>query len=425
MTNASAPCGPSFPQGDEGDSNFFPFGMERKAGRMAGRKAKRALRKRMNPKQQPCCDRMPGPILDQLSRGVPKLPRGGHGLAAVSLRPSLAPHGTSAGVRESTSEFNKVASPRRPHTASGQRHQAGRVGQRGSAYGRRRLELSSSLPMASSCPDEIKPDEAGVNQAEVEDYSRVPEPHRVSEEWKEPHVQDSVVHLQISPLRPMGGRSSARQYVDAGQRTFRSKETPAPSTQGNSQTAEDDDRGASAAISPKLFRLEQDTNEGPDASGEDGMADRSSYQLVVTTDAHHDKGDEDAWSQPAQEDGRSATVVLSSTVLLSPRGRARTPTLIATDGPSTTCDATGWRAAGQGSPEDWAQGLSPRPHTAPDSCFGRGVWHDPPAAYNLPNTPYHQRRISPTGDVRQHMVSQAWRFGKHWPSKSVPFLVDN
>ncbi|CAM9710944.1 unnamed protein product [Scytosiphon promiscuus] len=367
-------------------------------GRKAGRKARRALRKRMNPKQQPCCERMRGPIPEEFSQGVPKLPRGGDGLAIVSLRPSLAPHGTHAGVLSSTSEF-KVSSPRRPHTASGQQRQAASVQRRGSTSGRRRSELSSTLPVMLS-GTEAKPAGNSVGQADIEDSSDVPEVNRTTRECRDPIVQESVEHSHISPLRPLGGSRSARQYVDAGQRTFRNRETSAPSNEGTVQISRDGDHGAAP---PKEPGLQDDTNGDPDAGD---MSKHCFGQLLSTTGYSDGERDEDVWSQSADGDGRSATVVLSSTVLLSPRGRARTPTLVETDGSLLADSTAGWRAASQDSAEEWAQSLSPRPCTAPESCLGRGAWSDLPAAFNLSNDCYDERWIPPATDVRQHMVTQ-------------------
>lgn len=406
MENTAASFSGNLLSQDEGDSDTFSFGMERnKAGRKAGRKAKRALRKRINPKQQPCCERMVGPVLEQLPRGVPKLPRGGDGLAMVSLRPSLGPHGTFASVQASSSEV-KVSSPRRPHTASGQQHQAGRVQRRGSKFGRRRLEASSGLPIAPSSTDGKLADGSVGQVVDIEHSSRVPETHCISGEWRDPQLQDSVEYSQISPLRPESERGSARQYADAGHRTFRSKETSAPSSQRELQTAHDDDQGASEGP-PTKPRLDQDPSKGPDTSDENEMANHPFSQLLTTADSNQGERDEDAWSQSVGGDGRSATVVLSSTVLLSPRGRARTPTLTVPDGSPATDGAGRWGATSQDYPEDWAHVLSPRPHTAPDgSCFGRNAWHDPPSAYDLPNTCFDERWIPPATGIRQHMASQ-------------------
>lgn len=330
-----------------------------------GRKAKRALRRRMKPKQRRCSDRMTGPTLEQRSREVPKLPPGADGLAAVSLRPSLAKQGQYAGVRAPMATY-----PRRPATASDQRHQAGKPQLlRDSTYsGGRRIKSSSAPPTATGSRDA----NAGESTDHQDDYEVLPtaglEIHCPSE------TQEPLQPSQTYPLRPTVEKErTLLSYADVGQRTLRRRETSTPTGEGNQEDDDQEDYG-------RVVRCEEPrVDQGTTVVGQKGAYTAES-ELVTNpffstpqnaADYHPADGD----CQSAGGQDRGATVVLSSTVLLSPRGRARTPT------PSTAFAAE-WRAISQDNEADWAYSLSPRPHTAQDSYFGGGSWHDPPTPYS-------------------------------------------
>ncbi|CAM9191667.1 unnamed protein product [Ectocarpus sp. 4 AP-2014] len=353
-----------------------------------GRKAKRALRRRMKPKQRRCCDRMTGPTLEQRSREVPKLPPGADGLAAVSLRPSLAKQGQYAGVRAPMATY-----PRRPATASNQRHQAGKPQLlRDSTYsGGRRIKSSSAPPTATGSRDA----NAGESTDHQDDYEVLPkaglEIHCPSE------TQEPLQPSQMYPLRPTVEKErTPLSYADVGQRTLRRSETSTPTVEGNQE--DDDQADYGRVVRCEEPRLDQGTTVVGQKGAYTAESELVTNPFFSTPQNAADYHPADGECQSAGGQDRGATVVLSSTVLLSPRGRARTPT------PSTAF-AVERRATSQDNEADWAYSLSPRPHKAQDSYFGGGSWHDPPPAYSS-NARCEQRWAPSEAKSGQHGTSK-------------------
>lgn len=285
-----------------------------------GRKAKRALRRRMKPKQQRCNERMLGPVIEKPCRELPKLPRGGDGRALVSLRPSLGP-------RVST-EVADPALARRPATASSVQNQVDSLYAEESMYmeGHRRVQSSPTPPVPVGSWEAGMGDDTDQQQLEV------------------PCTQTRERQRPLLPLRPVGDKERARQsYTKAGQRTIRRRDRSASSdeeTDGHTWKAE-----------PQATGLEQDKIESAVVPGNDNEFGHLHMPRQHTID-----GDDDACNQfmGGQDAERNATLVLSSTVLLSPKGRARTPTI-------STAPADG--SYFPGGLENWASTLSPRPQT--------------------------------------------------------------
>lgn len=201
------------------------------------------------------------------------------------------------------------------------------------------MQLPSALPMA-----------VGSREASMDDSTDQQQQHDV------PFEQRGQQH-PMNPLRPVGGKARARQsYNNAGQRKVRKIDTSASS---------DEETGG------HVRRAEwKETSWEPDeVAGATLQGDDNELLSHPHTPRHGTiEGEEDARSQlmEAEDAERSATVVLSSTVLLSPRGRARTPTILSApaDGSYFPGGAADRRTTSQDDAEDWAFSLSPRPRTA-------------------------------------------------------------
>lgn len=331
-----------------------------------GRKAKRALRRRTKPKQQRCSERMLGPVIDHHCRELPKLPRGGDGRAVVSLRPSLGPRLSTAGV--------DPVPPRRPATASSLRPSRSIQ-----VEGHRRAQSSSAPPMVVDSRTASTDDDSDKQQLDVPCARR---------EQQRP----------MYPLRPVGGKERARQsYTNAGQRTLRKRV--------RSAVHDEEPDGYIERAEWRQMSYEQDNVEGQTLQGDDN--ELSSH--LHTPRERTIGGEEDACSLPmeGEDDERSATVVLSSTVLLSPRGRAKTPTTLTApaDCPYFPGGAACRRTPSQDSAKDWAFSLSPRPHTAQGSSnVDQPAWHGEPAASSF-NFTIDQLRRPPDTSISHHVTS--------------------
>ena len=336
-----------------------------------GRKAKRALKRRMKPKQQRCSERMLGPVIDQPYRELPKLPRGGDGRALVSLRPSLGP-------RVST-EVADPASLRRPATTSSLQHQADSLEPNGSIQveGHPRVQSSSAPPTA------VGSREASMHNCIDQPDFDVPPQQR---------QQQRPMH----PLRPVGDKERARQsYTNAGQRTLRKR--------GRSGSSDEDTDGCVERTDWQGMDCEQDYEERPTLQVEAEFSDHRH-----TPPQRSIENEEDACSRLMQggAEERSATVVLSSTVLLSPQGRARTPTI-------STAPADGSyfpgvadrRTVSQDGVEDWAFSTPPRPQTAQGiSNENHPEWYSEPTASAF-NTAKGLLRTPPDNGIMHHVTS--------------------
>ncbi|CAB1111071.1 unnamed protein product [Ectocarpus sp. CCAP 1310/34] len=291
--------------------------------------------------------------------------------------------------------------PRRPATASNQRHQAGKPQLlRDSTYsGGRRIKSSSAPPTATGSRDA----NAGESTDHQDDYEVLPtaglEINCPSE------TQEQLQPLQMYPLRPTVEKErTPLSYADVGQRTLRRRVTSTPTGDGNQEDDDQEDNGR--VVRCEEPRLDQGTTvvvgqKGAYTAESELVTNPFSSTPQNAADYHPADGD----CQSAGGQDRGATVVLSSTVILSPRGRARNPT------PSTAFAAE-WRATSQDNEVDWAFSLSPRPHTAQDSYFGGASWHDPPTAY------------SSNARCEQHWASSDAKSGQHGTSKDPAELLE-
>lgn len=383
MDDVRSPTDP-YPSSDEGESKVFGLLSTPMVARTSkdGRKAKRALRRRIKPKQQRCSERMRGPIIEQPSRGVPKLPRGGDGLALVSLRPSLGPQGRRVVVEASSPR-------RRPSTASGQPYQADRP-QRGElayAGGRRPMQPWSAPP------EVVGSSRAGLDDGIMQQQNNVT--------CEERELQKSLQHPQIYPLRPVGEKERARQpYTDAGQRTIRNTEILTASDGDNLEVASGGGHGGQTLC--EETKLEPETARAtprPIVKAESGEL----FGNLHSTRQDTVEGDEGAWCQPIEEGQaeRSATVVLSSNVLLSPKGRARTRTLLVGDGSRyspgiASPDGVDNKAHHLSSTSRTAQGIN---------GIRRPTRHRVPA-FRSPNAPQDQLWMTSDADIRELVITK-------------------
>lgn len=360
-----------------------------------GRKAKRALRRRMKPKPQRCSERMLGPVIEQPNRSLPTLPRGGDGRALVSLRPSLGPRACT-----NTSSSMDPSSP-------------------------------GLLATASSLHDQVDGREQGGSM-HVGGYQRVQPPSAPSIGGREASTNDDIDQQQpsvrcehgedqqhIYPRRPVGGKARARlSYTNAGQRRVKKIRTP---------TVRDEENGGHFDSAERKESMEPDETDRALSQGEDNAL----WSHLHTPRQYTIEGEGHAHSQLMEAEGpeRSATVVLSSTALLSPRGRARTPTISTApaDGSYFPGGAADRRTASQDASEDWVFSPPPRPHTAPEfSYIGLPEWRSELSA-SFSTASNNQRDMPQENVIWRHvtsMVSSArqWLFPTvdHAPHGSVP-----
>lgn len=323
---------------------------------------------------------MLGPVIEQPCRELPKLPRGGDGRPLVSLRPSLGPRVSTDGI--------DPPSPRRSATASSWQSQGESFRPGGSVHvgDDRRAQSSSAPPMT-----------VGSREASMDDGLDQPQLDVTCEQREQ--------QRPMYPLRPVGGKERARQsYTNAGQRTIRKADGSVSSdgkTGGRVGTAERQD-----------MILEEDKREREmlqDGDGNELMSHFHAPQQRAT------QGKEDAWNQLIEEEyaERSATVVLSSTVLLSPRGRARTPTTLTApaDGSYFPGGAADRRTAGEDGAEDWAFSLSPSLGNAQGvRHVDRPAWHGERAGSSS-NAAQDHLGTPPDNDIRDHVTSMVSRAG--------------
>lgn len=372
------------------DSNVFPSTSwpTRGASRDA-RRARRALRQRIKPKQQRCAKRIAGPgSLFENSRGVPNLPRGGDGLAEISLRPSLVQRIPCRVVRAPS-----AGRPRRPSTASYIHHDP-----ESTAYCGRdsRLRSLSAPPLPGGgrygAADIIQQqDEANDILLGPDDTDDMCSKSRATSNTEEGEVR--------TPCRPAGmKRTIGRSSYGDGQRTLLDACEPTPPQrftreQGQLQTLED----------------AHDT-AGEFQHGLDDAAPITEYKsqpsVVITGSV----------TQYAAEDGqnvrvhtpqteRGASVILSSTILLSPRGRSKTPTL-----PMDTSPNRGaFPAIQYGGTDGWTtNGPSPRMRTATNSSRDdRRSWVQPLPCWSF--APFVDDPRMADAELMRHAASEVSR----------------
>ena len=326
--------------------------------------AKRVLRRRIKPKRKRCCDRLsgPGPLFN-LSRGVPKLPRGGEGLASVSLRPSLA-------------------RPRRPATASYPLR----------APESRRLSRHSRVRSFSAPPIVSGTREA----AEQKDETIL-----ACNKTKTSDRVDLSIHGQAK-TGSWERASGEEDSPTTPQPPPREKRTTFSRIATSHRTIRYSDTKSRTGARPQF--IDQDCC----AAVDDENHEQDSIS-VTTSDEHAHvlpenvrlNAEDAVVEPPPAEEKRVAAVVLSSTVLLGPRGRSRTPKEL-TDSPQS-----GGSYGGEALEERSSDRVNPS-----REILGR--WFGQSSRYELANAP------SPSGTERlvtdhetERLLANEVRFGKH------------
>lgn len=210
----------------------------------------------------------------------------------------------------------------------------------------------------------------------------------------EPTIQQRPVY----PRPPLGDRERARHsYANAGQRTIRQRETSASSDKEPGTYVE--------RAGGQYVNWEQDNEEEPTS-----RVDAESLSHLHIPRQRTIAGEEGAAGSELMEEEdevRVSTVVLSSTVLLNSRGRARTPTVLMApvDGSYVSASASAQRIAGQDGADGWESRLSPRPQTAQGTRdIYRPAWHGEPAVSSF----YPAKdllQMPPDNDIRLHVKS--------------------
>lgn len=348
-----------------------------------GSKVKRALRRRIKPVQQRCSERMSGPgsLFDQ-SKALPKLPRGGDGLAVISLRPSLVQK------RYDAFQTTSIAPTGRPATAW---HQLGsRSGATHSSYNCSRARSMSAPPIDADSGDGILVDQQDLTLQSLEVHSTTNKLLRQlpPDSAQETHSASSEAAegVRMTPLRPAGEkRRSQSCYADAGRRTIRDVESKARLKGMLQVSAGQKDKSAEEELAYQHETLSTGCVEEAEI-----------YDKVLLDKIELDAENEDAGSQAVEE--RSATVVHSSTVLLSPRGRSKSPTILVDGSPI-------WGSVGDGASiqfgtDEW---ISPGPRrTAPDNDCSLQTW---PAPTSSPSTRY-MAPLTTDSDIKQHLARE-------------------
>lgn len=306
------------------------------------REAKRALRRRIKAKRWHYGEWIaePGPLFDQ-PHGVPKLPRGGDGLAVASLRPSLV---------QRPRDGRRVASngpPRRP------------------ASSQLRPSLSAHSDNRSRLRSMSAPPIVGGTETKTDGRHHTTPPQQGTQDRDEEPVlfhQEEVVDRDSknsrhngqefrTPVPPAGVKRAGQTYTDAGHRTTRSV--------GSSTCAEDQSQFVAQASDGAA---ESVPHEQETLSVGHEVRDRQARKPYHETARGAEAESEDS---PPLEEERGASVVLASTVLLSPRGRSRNPT-VATNRSYFMIEGEG--AALDGGPDEWIE--PPRARTiTPDASF--------------------------------------------------------
>lgn len=304
-----------------------------------GRKAKRALRRRMKLEQQRCNERMLGPGRLFEAPTLPQLGRGGDGLALSSLRPSL--------VQERYNKFRTSAadSPRRPATASNMRS-GPRL--RSTPHGDVQLPLrSSSAPPTPAGNREtagaFRDEEMLPRFVEICDHTSKDGDEILQQEPSDTFMENISTSRGISaagseseiPVPPVVGRSrgcDSRRVGAGGRRTTRLSSQAATSASSTEKTK---------AWSHENHHEHVDFADEKQADAEDPSSSRwdvkerniPTRRLSTESDATSDNTDDCIKGSgqqhiQSQSGERSATLVFSSVAPLSPRGRSRTPVIV-------------------------------------------------------------------------------------------------
>lgn len=306
------------------------------------RKAKRALRRRIKPEQHRCGDRIkgPGPLFEQQSRGVPRLPRGGDGLAQVSLRPSLPLQyslgtlassvgqpqrpatSTSHGLRAETSRFLEnppcSRSVSAPPAISGAGRQDRRTSQRCGTGGSFEAVVHEHdrtlllLPVSPDTNDGFKTplppskDSKRRGQSCSEGRARLIRDTSLEDKIFQKHQEQYGVVIDGEKIEVDSFPKSAPKADDLISQAGHQDDVDTMSNDANAFV--------SSCQSPfdVISCLDERKGEERDPTDMDvGCASEKTLQMPDSP----------------LEQGRAARVMLSSTIALSPRGRCKTPTL--------------------------------------------------------------------------------------------------
>lgn len=310
------------------------------------RKAKRALRRRIKPGQNRCGDRMkgPGPLFEQQSRGVPRLPRGGDGLADVSLRPSLPLQHSFGTYKLGPSSMGQ---PQRPATFASHRFRA-----ETSRFveNRPRSRSVSAPPVISGagredCRTSQRCETCSSFGAVVHDHEQTLSLLPVS-----PDTKDGFKN----PLPPSKDSKRRGQFFSEGRRRLipdaslgdddeilqKHQQQYGIVTDGDNIDGDSFPRDAQEPDDAILLaRYQDDVGAMSDdaaifvppcqlPSNETSCLDESKEEDRDPTanDADYMREQTLQTLEFPLEQGREARVMLSSTVALSPRGRCKTPT---------------------------------------------------------------------------------------------------
>lgn len=266
-----------------------------------GRKAKRALQRRIKPRRKKCFDRISGPRpLFRPSSGVPKLPGGGDGLASISLRPSLVDRNLNP-FRTGT-----IAGPRRPATAS----TLSRSTRLRSGIGPHRSR-SRSLSAPPIAPGSRKTIALKDESLALTDNPKCTDSvdvslHRYYTEMDPPDHTSDEEPITRTPRPPSGKKRGSCSTEDAIRRMIR------PTKDANDAGGSEPHLGyGDCCAAVKDETPERETSP--------------QYINVHSQLLEHPRPNEDngAVDGPSLAEDRAAKVVLSSTVILSPRGKSR------------------------------------------------------------------------------------------------------
>lgn len=302
------------------------------------RKAKRALRSRIKPEQQRCGDRIagPGPLFEQ-SKGVPRLPPGGDGLADVSLRPFLVQHSLAPCWG---AVFHGL--PQRPATTSRVFRRYGGDGASDTGSGLHYEFEGRSRARSLSAPPKPAVD-SGIG-CEVDS--------RTNNQLRGGRVDDACHDAPGSKLLKTDTLSVNGNAGD--DIVAKTPIRPAGQQQRGHYRTFSECQKRNTEITPQRDRIDVDLTDEQEAfsaeyQDQSGMTG-TSFDLVLTnaegcdaTGPSNDNIDDTRYVSPPPEspvEGREARVLLFSSVPLSPRARAKTPTLPA-DRASFREDAAG------------------------------------------------------------------------------------
>lgn len=314
------------------------------------RKAKRSLRRRIKLEQHPCGDRIegPGPLFDHQSCRVPKLPRGGDGLADVSLRPSLAPQQSSATHRVGSS----AGQPRRPSTSAAHGYRGEETPRFGVESRPRSRSVSAPPVTETGCREghesnQSQQGDINISNDEDKDDGGVESLLLPSESQGESQSSPEAVDRLMTPIPPSQEKKkrSRGQSLGECQRLIRdplsSGKSGIPELQqeqplvdyieGSHEMMPQHHQGKREDLSPVERRGQSDFSIGTLLSSTSKGANVSDETRLDLAEKYMCYGESHKLSSPTTaltvDRGREARVMLSSTVPLSPRSRCRTPVL--------------------------------------------------------------------------------------------------